>query len=250
MNTASTAAGSKTSSRSSRRARRAARQAAWRAPRRRRRRDAKSTLRMGGKVFRVHAADEPGADQCEALHVRPPPPIVRSGHDPVRRRRRARPRRPRRTARRSGRRCRSGWTGHGRVWCAVAPGTQLLGEVGVEVRERLEEALRMAQPWPGEARRRRRTACSCRARESLCRRRRSRTVQMVRVLVPPFEAGEVAEDADAKPVLVTRRGHAGPQCGRGAVGQGQPDRGVVEYAPPGTSVLRSADTRDASRPVM
>ena len=129
----------------------------------------------------------------------------------------------------------------GRRERSVAAGAQLVGQVAVEVGEGLEEPFGMAQPHPREAGRVL-GQCAEPFREDGRGPVEVLHPEVVRVLVLPLQAALVAEDADAQAVVVAGGGHAGPEPGRHVAGQLQFHRGVVEHAPPGTTVCSRPDS--------
>ena len=106
-----------------------------------------------------------------------------------------------------------------RPTCGVSSrsSAQLLGEVGVEAGGTPQEVLRMSQSADGL----RRAASSDSVRSFPCARIvvvppcRSCSRWMMRILMPPFQAGEdPPKTRKRRAVLVARRSHAGPQSRR------------------------------------
>ena len=115
---------------------------------------------------------------------------------------------------------------------AVAPGAQLLGQVHVEVGERLQESFGMPQARTSQPR-------SVGGQgghalgENRCAAVLVANLEMVWVLVSPLEARPLAEYPNAQSVFIAGRGHARPERGGSTVRQPEADGRVVEDATPG-----------------
>src|SRR6267378_5351856 len=82
-----------------------------------------------------------------------------------------------------------------------------IGRARVEVRERLEESLRVTGPQSRRALRRRREITAA-PREDAMRAVEGPKMELLRLFLDPFQAGLLAEHPDALAMKVARRGHA------------------------------------------